>query len=429
MAVNSITFGGVNSADFGIYVSGEGVFNAPKRDVEMIKIPGRNGAFALDNGRFENIEVTYPAFNFEPDDYDTFMQNLSDFRNAICAQRGYQRLTDTFHPDEYRMATYIGGLEIKPVKYNTASEFNIVFDCKPQRWLTSGETAVMVTSGDTLTNPTLFESGPLLEATGSGAIQFNGYEIDFAGIPYGEVQLCRADFRYDIPVSDPYRFAFSYDIDNLLNSGDVIYPDYRHESDPYADFGIQAMVVANDETSGDYNIESAEIISSSNTLDAYATVFNGFSGQRVNIFISPNLGAGFVYGTTKTITSSAVCKYRYRGTDYTETVQVTITYDGARLITVSMSMSGTVPSGFAPYPWRARSPYMYGDSTVPIQGVPIYIDCDLGEAYYIKDGEYVSLNQQIDLGSELPKLGVGENEITFDNTITELKVTPRWWKV
>ena len=118
MAVNSITFGGVNSADFGIYISGEGVFNAPKRDVEMIKIPGRNGEFALDNGRFENIEVTYPAFNFEPDDYDTFMQNLSDFRNAICAQRGYQRLTDTFHPDEYRMATYIGGLEIKPVKYS-----------------------------------------------------------------------------------------------------------------------------------------------------------------------------------------------------------------------------------------------------------------------------------------------------------------------
>ena len=33
---NSITFGGVNSADYGIYISGEGVFNAPKRDVEMI---------------------------------------------------------------------------------------------------------------------------------------------------------------------------------------------------------------------------------------------------------------------------------------------------------------------------------------------------------------------------------------------------------
>ena len=150
MAINSIIFGGVNSADYGIYISGEGVFNAPKRDVEMVAIPGRNGEFALDKGRFENIEVTYPAFNFEPDDYSTFAQNLADFRNAICALRGYQRLTDTFHPDEYRMATYIGGLEIKPIKYNTASEFTIVFDCKPQRWLTSGEDAVtMGVWGDT----------------------------------------------------------------------------------------------------------------------------------------------------------------------------------------------------------------------------------------------------------------------------------------
>ena len=72
---------------------------------------------------------------------------------------------------------------------------------------------------------------------------------------------------------------------------------------------------------------------------------------------------------------------------------------------------------------------MYGNSTKAVSGVPIYIDCDLGEAYIIIDGEYVSLNHRIDLGSDLPKLGVGENEITFDNTITELKVTPRWWKV
>ena len=141
---NSITFGGINSADFGIYISGEGVFNAPQRDVEMISVPGRNGAIALDRGRFQNIEVTYPAFNYEAD-YDKFQQQLSDFRNAICAQKGYNRLSDTFHPDEYRMATYLSGLEVKPIKYNTASEFNIVFNCKPQRYLTSGEEEIDVT--------------------------------------------------------------------------------------------------------------------------------------------------------------------------------------------------------------------------------------------------------------------------------------------
>ena len=69
------------------------------------------------------------------------------------------------------------------------------------------------------------------------------------------------------------------------------------------------------------------------------------------------------------------------------------------------------------------------DSTVSILGHPTYIDCDVGECYRIDDGEYVSLNGKVTLGSDLPVLAVGENEITFDNTITELKIAPNWWKL
>ena len=415
MAVNSITFGGVNSADFGIYISGEGVFNAPKRDVEMITIPGRNGAFALDNGRFENIEVTYPAFNFEPDDYDTFMQNLSDFRNAICAQRGYQRLTDTFHPDEYRMATYIGGLEIKPVKYNTASEFNIVFDCKPQRWLTSGETAVEVESGDTLTNPTLFEASPLLEAEGEGFINFNGYEIDLDGVPYGEVKI--GEPSYDFHTS-----TVTVTLDTtLLNIGDAIYPQVK-------DCEIQTRLRKS--TSPHPILNS--IVSTTNMLEALA--WRSIHNNDFFMRMYPDFGDGFVYGTSKTITSTAVFNYRI-GTNsestptYTETVQITIAYGGADTYTVDVLSTGTLPPDTTRLSWSLSVPTMYGDSTKAVSGVPIYVDCDLGEAYIIIGGEYVSLNHRIDLGSDLPKLGAGENEITFDNTITELKVQPRWWKV
>ena len=58
---NSLKFGGVDSADYGIYITGEAVYNAPVRAVEMVKVPGRNGAVAMDQGYWENIEVTYPA--------------------------------------------------------------------------------------------------------------------------------------------------------------------------------------------------------------------------------------------------------------------------------------------------------------------------------------------------------------------------------
>ena len=55
--MKSFTFAGRSSKDFGIYLSGSGVFNAPERDVETISIPGRSGDLILDNGRFKNISV------------------------------------------------------------------------------------------------------------------------------------------------------------------------------------------------------------------------------------------------------------------------------------------------------------------------------------------------------------------------------------
>ena len=412
MAVNSIVFGGVDSADYGIYISGEGVFDAPKRDVEMIEIPGRNGAFALDNGRFENIEVTYPAFNFEPNDYETFAQNLSDFRNALCSQKGYQRLTDSFHPDEYRMAVYREGLDVKPVKYNTASEFNIVFDCKPQRWLTSGETEVTIaSSGDTLTNPTLFESSPMLEVKGYGTIEFNGYEIVLENETMGEVILVNSGTKTQVSIPQ-----------GMLNAGDSInirkatfiwratksnssYKWVRTSYSKTADSNAHASTTAEQpstDTSGAYT---------------FTTTFTDVT---------------LTYGTSKTETNnvSATVVLKYSGTDYTSviTAQQQIVYTGQSGIyfnhTVTKSggkaTASKVGNGYAD---------ITGESSMSLLGNSTYIDCDLGEAYKIVSTDVISLNKYIDLGSQLPTLSSGANMITFDNTITDFKVIPRWWKI
>ena len=48
-----IIFGGVDSSDYGIYISGTGTYNAPERAVEFVTVPGRNGAIAMDQGRYE----------------------------------------------------------------------------------------------------------------------------------------------------------------------------------------------------------------------------------------------------------------------------------------------------------------------------------------------------------------------------------------
>lgn len=171
----SLVFDGVDSRDYGIYITGDAVFNSPERDVEMIEIPGRNGAYALDKGRFSNIEVSYPA-GIAGDTEEDFRKGISAFRNALASRKGYKRLEDDYNPDEYRMAVYKSGLEVTP-KALKAGEFTITFDCKPQRFLKSGETAVTI--GGSVTN-TQTKSGAVvaLESDGGDAVTSLVAQID-----------------------------------------------------------------------------------------------------------------------------------------------------------------------------------------------------------------------------------------------------------
>lgn len=164
---NSFTFDNENSLDSGIYITGEAVFNAPERVVNMVEVPGRNGAIAIDDGRFTNIAVTYPAGCFA-DNMSDYAEKIAAFRNILASRYTYKRLTDTYNPDEFRMGLYRSGLDVNSVRYNSAGEFQIEFDCKPQRWLVSGETPETFTATGTIENPTSFGARPLLAVTGSG---------------------------------------------------------------------------------------------------------------------------------------------------------------------------------------------------------------------------------------------------------------------
>lgn len=165
-----------DSEDIGVYISGNGVYNAPERDYEMVSIPGKNGQLAIDHGRYENIEVTYPCFIWA-DTQQEFREKMRTIRAKLTSKLGYKRLEDTYHPDEYRMAIYKAGIEVDPVYYNRAGEFELTFDCKPQRFLKSGENQVTVANNGAITNPTLFESLPIIETQGAGTLTINNSTI------------------------------------------------------------------------------------------------------------------------------------------------------------------------------------------------------------------------------------------------------------
>ena len=412
-----LTFGDVDSRDFGVYITGAGVFNAPSRDVEMVEIPGRNGAYALDKGRFGNIEVTYPAGLFGIDEAD-FADAISDFRNALASKKGYQRLTDDYNPTEYRMAVFAAGLQVTPSRLK-AGEFDITFNCRPQRYLTSGETAVTVTSGGTVTNPTLFDASPLLLVDGYGSINLGESVVTINDVPLGDVRLGGGSGDY------PYTYTREVFETSMLNTGDTI-----RVAGGRTAFSMRTA------TGYTWGINTSEASASGDNCSVNVTA-ETTNGMDVMLSCS---GHDFVYGTAETYTAgtAVVNGWIYQTDSPVNYYQPVITvaynweYNGSTTITFRpvITITGYGAENIMTASINTvRYGAITGISTKGSLGAPLYIDLDIGEAYKYESGSPVSVNNAVSIGADLPVLPPGETAITFDNTITSLQIIPRWWKV
>ena len=395
----TFTFGGESSADYGVYITGEGVFNAPERAVDMVDIPGRNGSYALDQGRFGNIEVTYNG-GMVDDSESNFADRMSAFRNWLCSKKGYVRLEDEYNPDEYRMAVYKSGLEVDHEGLLTG-EFDITFDCKPQRYLKSGETAVSVTSGDTITNPTLFESSPLLAVEGYGHITINGEDVEIYTTSIGDVVLRPASSETSQNIPSGWSETITFDNTIVLANGDTIELGH-YLNDIKLDFG--ATITYETDSATGLNVYM------SGTADTYVE-WSMFEFTKNTV----------TKGTPETWTAS-ISGYVIAGTRKDYNLVFTFDYDGDDTLTQTV----TYDNGNCTL-YKHGYDDIVGHSTKVAH--PAYIDCDIGECYMVDSDGTITLNNYTSFGSTLPTLAVGTNTITYDNTITDLKIYPRWWRV
>ena len=398
----SLIFDGESSRDYGVYITGQAVYNAPEREVEMISIPGRNGQFALDMGRFENIEVIYPAGIFADNETD-FADAISEFRNFLCSRKGYVRLQDEYNPNEYRMAIYKSGLEVEPSQLR-AGQFEIVFDCKPQRFLTSGETEISVSSGDEVTNPTLFEASPLLKVKGHGTITIGDGAVTVSPT-VGKIAIASA-YRGEAGAEG---LSKTFDIRTTeYNTGDTI-------------------IVSGIKKTATIELPSGAVVQSASISNFSSGASGSISYNQNSInYTLKSSAIQFAAGTEQTIYVSAQISYTYTQGGTTQEVggsySISFKYDTQRTPFIWVRTSGTSETS------TTSINEIYIDSTAFYAG-NIYVDLDIGEAYIIENGERVSVNSMANLPAILPTLATGETAVTYENTVTELGVTPRWWKV
>lgn len=418
------TFGGISSKDYGVYISGDGVFNAPEKDVEMISIPGRSGSFALDHGRWLNIELAYPAGLFGSDETD-FAQAISDLRNALASKKGYQVLEDDYHPGEFRQAIYHSGLEVTPAQLK-AGEFTITFDCKPQRWLTAGQDPVTVTSGDEVNNPTLFDASPLLLVDGYGQITLgNGGIVSIDNVPVGNTEIAPrsvASGSYTGTIT-----ATTTITSGKMNNGDSFTVGIDGSLDIWSGAAAKA-----DQTTTSAGIDSGSVIppASPAVMTQYASV--QFGTARIYFAVT---GMNFVYGTAKTFAWFGFDAYTegYLNADPSITLEtapdisIRVKYNGTDTITMEVAVAD--PYNYYNAEYLTEINDVYGNSSKNATGNPLYIDLDIGEAYKIEGGQVISSNSAVQLGAKLAVLEPGNNTITFPNTVTSLQIVPRYWKL
>lgn len=178
-----ISWDGITSDSLNCIVERYPIYTVPRRKQSAISVPGRNGDLLLQQQAYSNYIQAYDVYLSGPRN-GSKMPEVAQAVTAWLNVGGYRKLVDDYTPGSYRMAFFQGPLEIENT-LNLYGRATIEFNCKPQRFLDSGDAAQTVSaSGGIITNPAAYNAKPLITVYGSGAaiLQVGEYVCTLAAI-------------------------------------------------------------------------------------------------------------------------------------------------------------------------------------------------------------------------------------------------------
>ena len=376
-----VVFDGVDLVDFGVTLSGVGTFNAPERDVEYKPVPGRNGDIILDNGRYNNISVTYPV-NIETH-LPGKVRALSEF---LMSHKGYFRLEDSYHPDEFRMAQFAGPIDINSTgRHNRYGTTSLTFNCMPQRFLKSGELPVAFTDSSKA-QQTIYQYSDMSNATKTNIIA-------------------------------PISAAIHRDLTNsLFYVVDLRSVTLAEDTMIRVEGGFDDFFVA---------LCSDNPVTSSNNTSTYRTMNTFLIGQSVptSYWLFPAAANIKIYAEDTLVYDSPNTEH--------ETMHNQTMFGAKPLVKVDIADGDSItdylfsigPNGVL-FTQPDEFPYNRAQT--------ITIDCEAMEAYSLpRDnpaGYKVNWNPYVTF-VKAPELMPGDNDIAYDATVSNLRIIPRWWRL
>ncbi len=381
-----VIFDGRSSKNYGIQVEHPPGYQTPARDYEMVHIPGRNGDLLIDNGSYQNVSREYEiAVGSEDGDFTEMANRIAEW---LYSTSGYARLEDSYEPGYYRMAACQEGITVENLEQH-AGRAKVVFNCKPQRFLKSGEEIVEVRKRVHGLTVTFSDDTTMLEGS------------DYLEIIYSDG-------------GEMKRLCFTSS-ENL--AGKQVFIPNRNEFYIYWHFGEGVR------TYYYYGFTVTRVEFSTGVRDPNAepgALPPDKALSKPVIYVSKGN-----YPKSPWITDEEYGRELYLLWKYTY---------GAPTINPPLGNNIANPTGFTALPVIT----VYGNGagflhvngyTVDISDIrgSITIDSEVQDAY--SGGvNRVNRNPDISLGTHgFPKLKPGLNEITFSGGVTYLEVVPKWW--
>lgn len=155
---------GVDARSAGIQLQAPIEFSEAVPVVEAQTIPGRNGDLIWETGSYENRGASASCFCLQKD----VEKAVSSAGRFLMGKKGYRRLETSDDPDHYWMARVENSPQIS-MRLRMLAPFEIGFDCKPQRFVKSGENPVVFTASGSLFNQYGQIALPFITLYGQGA--------------------------------------------------------------------------------------------------------------------------------------------------------------------------------------------------------------------------------------------------------------------
>ena len=155
---------GIDARSSGIQLQAPIEFSEAVPVVEAQTIPGRNGDLIWETGSYENRSGSASCFCLQKD----VEKAVSSAGRFLMGKKGYRRLETSDDPDHYWMARVENSPQIA-MRLRTIAPFEIGFDCKPQRFVKSGENPIVFTSSGSLFNQYGQIALPFITLYGQGA--------------------------------------------------------------------------------------------------------------------------------------------------------------------------------------------------------------------------------------------------------------------